>query len=122
MQGTFVPTMPELVRYLIDQLKPNKDGSTWRLSAAACSEQLFWMKLGTDNGEQHMMLGLPTHVAQYVLPQLDEASVREAWNEPEAFLTDLEQLSRSLPSGNHKLVIAPVQTPFYGEIRVTASY
>jgi hypothetical protein len=69
-----------------------------------------------------MMIGLPIHVVQGVMPQLTEAGVRAAWNEPEARMIELEQLSRSLPNGTHKLVIAPITVPYFREIRVTVLY
>lgn len=125
MQKTYVPAIPELVGSAIRQLTPfTSHEADWRLEAAGYSETLFCWKLKcrTETETNEVIIGIPTSITSVALQRLDEETVRTLWNAPDAYMTDLEELSRSLAVGTHRLVIAPIQIDGFGEITATALY
>ncbi|KIL41171.1 hypothetical protein SD70_09085 [Gordoniibacillus kamchatkensis] len=123
MPTLFVPTLPQLADDIIRKLTPySVPQEQWKLTAAAHSETLLWLRLEQRGEGPQVLLGIPSAIADMILEGLGENAIREAWNEPEARLLDIEQLSQSLPAGDRKLLIAPVPSAHFGDIRVTVLY
>jgi hypothetical protein len=125
MPKTYALSIPKLVTQAIRQLTPFTCPETnWCLEAAGYSETLFCWKLSsrTETGTNEVIVGIPMPIALMALPRLDDDNVRTLWNAPDAYMTDLEELSRSMATGTHRLVIAPIHADGYGEITATALY
>lgn len=126
MDMTYVPSIPELAHAAIRKLTPFKSSeANWRLKAVGFSDSLFCWELScpSDTGaESEVIVGIPTSVVLLLLPSVDEAAVQALWKAPDAYMTDLEQMSRNLTAGNHRLVISPIHIDGFGDITVTALY
>lgn len=125
MQTTYVPSIPELVGSAIRQLTPYTSlEAEWKLLAAGFSDTLFcWKMQCRDEAEtREVIIGIPTPIVLMALQQINVENVCKLWNVPDAYITDLEELSRSLSVGTHRLVISPIHTGGFGEITVTALY
>jgi hypothetical protein len=90
------------------------------IQAVSYSDHLVWLKCSVKQAvEREMIVGLPKSVVTGIMTGQESGSVNGNGNENDVHVTSLERMSLSLSQGNHKLVIAPVETAAYGELTVS---